>query len=476
MALRRTVATPILPTEQAAHRVGRADRWLMTAFALFTLIVGGVRATRHSFWVDEAASGIYSSRDFPGLLRALWVDAGKGPYYASLWVWARMGHSDWWLRMFSVLGAAAAVVGIYLVAHRVAGRAVAVGSAVVLLANPAFQSHWSEARDYPWMVATALASLLIAFRLRERPTWGWAAAGALVNGTLFALSPFTIVLLVVEWAWAATLWRERTTRALAAVWAAGSLVLITPFLHALLTTRSVDWIPEITAGRFRSGAASAVGGAWWWWALLVGNALLVLALFTRRVVGIEAARSRLLVAAAVIAAPALAVISLAKPSFVPRYLMWALAPTVVAAVAGSAATVRAMLTYSRSRAIPLAAGAAVLVFVGSLTFPYGRFGNYLREQDLRGAARVLERERQPSDRYLFLPYWTGQYVQYYADSPYPNVLRDTSAIDTAGPGKLWVLVFEDTPGLEEYLTDRGEVMNRTMLAGVTVYEVLIAPR
>jgi len=475
MAGRNTVSAPTLPESAAPPRLGSIDRMAMAALAAFTLVVGALRATRHSFWVDEAISGQYARTSVRGLASMLWRETGMGPYYVALWLWAHASHSDWWLRMFSVAGAAVAVVAVYHLAHRLAGRAVAIASCVVLLANHAFQVHWAEARAYSWTVALATGSLLAFFRLSERPAWARVGVALVANAVLLAMSPFTAPLVGLEWLWARALWRDRETRVRVLVWSAGSLLLFLPFMHALLTNRSIDWIPDITAGRLRTGAADAVGGAWWWWALLLGNVALVFALVTRRVVGQAASRAALLVAIGVVASPSLAVVSLVKPSFVSRYLMWALAPSIIAAVMGYAALIAAIGAVPRTRAVALSVGAAGLVFAGAITFPYGTFGDFVAVQDLRGAAQVLEREAGPDASYLFTPDWSEQYVAYYADGRYPNVLLNTAAVDALVPGThVWVVrINRYASSAEERLARRGMAGSRFDLSGIEVYEVIV---
>jgi hypothetical protein len=75
--------------------LSRIDGGVVALLAVATLGIGWVRSSRNSFWIDEAATGLYMRRSFGGLIRLLWHEGGMAPYYVGLWFWTRFSHSDW---------------------------------------------------------------------------------------------------------------------------------------------------------------------------------------------------------------------------------------------------------------------------------------------------------------------------------------------------------------------------------------------
>jgi hypothetical protein len=178
-----------------------------------------------------------------------------------------------------------------------------------------------------------------------------------------------------------------------------------------------------------------------------------------------------------IAAPfAQAVISLVKPAFVPRYLMYALAPLLIGAVAGYEGLVRRAVSAERPKVVGLTFAAVALVVAGAITFPYSTMGKYLGGQDLRGAARILDSSTSATDRYLYVPDWLGSHVDYYFERPHGPGITEGAELDALPSGsRVWVTnsATEFESDLEQQLLARGVIGSKHELAGITVYEVVL---
>ena len=158
------------PLPARAGVLDRFDAVAIAAIGALTLVIGGVRATRNSFWVDEAATGVFMRSSFRGMLSLLWNKHGMGPYYACLWFWTRLGHSDWWIRGFSVLGGALAAVALYYLARMFLKRATAIVAAVLFVGHPQFLMNLTNARNYSWLMFVAVLGVVCVMRQVESPT------------------------------------------------------------------------------------------------------------------------------------------------------------------------------------------------------------------------------------------------------------------------------------------------------------------
>jgi len=456
------------PLQRRSGTLDRIDAAVITVIGALTLAIGGVRATRNSFWVDEAATGVFMRSSFRDMLSLLWNKHGMGPYYACLWFWTRLGHSDWWIRYFSVLGGALAVVALYYLARLFCTRVVAVIAAGLLLCHPQFLVNLTNARDYSWLMFVAVLGVVCVMKQVESPTVARAVWSGVVNGTLLALNPLTAPLLAMEWLWGIRESSGRAARQKMFGSAVLSGLLFLPFAHGLFTEEGLDWIPRLTTTTFWSNTLDFMGGAWWASVLAAGNLALVVLCVAKRLPRAACSRSVLLVAGWVVTPLALAVVSTAKPLFISRYMLHALPLLVLGAAAGFVGVGQLVLAAQpRPRLAGLAAASAV-VAAAALSFPYARFGAYGNIQDLRGAARVLEADQQPGDRYLFSPGWSYWLVGYYWPAPDGSVV---TTIDGLAPGTRVWLIDLDRAGRDA--VDDGVVVSRHPLANAEVVELRV---
>ncbi|MEI7992523.1 MAG: hypothetical protein WCH93_08830, partial [Actinomycetota bacterium] len=287
-------------------------------------------------------------------------------------------------------------------------------------------------------------------------------------GTLLALNPLTAPLLAMEWLWGMRESSGRAARQKMFGSAVLSGLLFLPFVHGLFTEEGLDWIPRLTTTTFWSNTLDFMGGAWWASVLAAGNLALVVLCVAKRLPRAACSRSVLLVAGWVVTPLALAVVSTAKPLFISRYMLHALPLLVLGAGAGLVGLGQLVLAAQpRPRLAGLAAASAV-VAAAALSFPYARFGAYGNVQDLRGAARVLQADQQPGDRYLFSPGWSYWLVGYYWPAPDGSVV---TTIDGLAPGTRVWLIDLDRAGRDA--VEDGVVVSRHPLANAEVVELRV---
>jgi len=397
------------------------DRVVAAVLAIATTVFGVVRAGRHPFWLDEAFTAEAARRSLGGLVRFLGHEAGMGPYYLVLWGWARVGDSEGFLRILSVLGGALAVAAVYLLVARLAGRPAALVAALALWCNPFFVYNLTELRAYSWTMWFGVVTVALCVRFRSAPSARRAVVWGLTVGLMLGALAFTAPLVVAE-AW--YLWpsrRDRHVRRLALVAGLVALALFAPFVPALLRSNQIDWILPLTPRRFVQYTAEALGGYRWSAVLLLGNAALAVTL-ARPEWRTEHDGPLRLVLGGVVALPVgLAALEVVQPVFIPRYLSAMLPLAIVGAVGGGLRLLRSMHA-PRWTCRTLFAGVGVLLAAAvwsALTF------DVQRPEDLRAPARFVASKVVAGDDVEFSSEQVAEAAGYYwtAPSPLPSACR-----------------------------------------------------
>jgi 4-amino-4-deoxy-L-arabinose transferase-like glycosyltransferase len=171
--------------------------------AAITAVAAGLRLHAlgaKSFWMDEGVTAACLRLDWYNFLRLLWRrEANMALYYVLLRGWARFGHSEAWLRGFSVLAAAATVPVLYGLGKRLFGAAAAVMGALLLAVNAYHVRYAQEARSYSlavFLVTLAAFFLAGAVERGRRGCWkGYAAAVILAIYTHF----FSALVVIAHW-------------------------------------------------------------------------------------------------------------------------------------------------------------------------------------------------------------------------------------------------------------------------------------
>ncbi|MFE7623439.1 hypothetical protein [Streptomyces sp. NPDC057509] len=362
--------------------------------ALWTLGLGLWGLSRQdSVWRDEAATWQVALRSADGIRGLLsHVDAVHGVYYLLM-----HGLFDWFgattttLRLPSVLAMAVAAACVTAIGGRLAGPWAGLGGGMVLGLLPAVQFYLQEGRPYALVAAAAgISTLLLVALLQGRGGWGrWAAyAGAVLAGAL--LNWFSLLILPAH---LATLAWSGAGRGVWARWSVASAAAVAGALPLILFTagqaEQVSWIPPLT------------------WHMLIGPAVL-LAIGGLGALADRPGAGRLSLASVglpLLAVPQLGLValSLVKPLFLDRYVLFSLLGLALLTGAGLAAAVRAAAprfpAASRWLVPVLLAGTVAALLPQSLD----KRSPESRVDDVLATTADIRRLKEPGAAVVFLP-------------------------------------------------------------------------
>jgi mannosyltransferase len=463
---------------------------------------------RESLWRDEVdslrfAPEIWERLSESGSLPAaghaiasyLTRPGWNGPlYFVGLELWLRAaGRSELALRFTSVMAALIAVALVYAVGRRILGGRAGVLAAVLAVVNPYLAWYAGEGKMYALVTALALLSTYLLLRaLDGRRKLFWLAY-ALVTTALYYVHVLAPLILPVQVALALLLC-PRAARSTGAVLAAGVLTL--PYLPLLAwqwpqlrapADTGYPFVPLLRMAQWQYEAFSRGIVGWppavplglWLGAAAMG---LVLALPTRRRVRETNLRVILaLVGWAGIPLIGLYLISLRRPLFTERYLIWTLPAWWLLIAAG-------LMALARRRRLGrwLAAGwMAGLVIVGLLGI--ARQWRTPVRADFRGAAAYVAAGYKADELVVFqIPYLQATFDYYAADldyqaaegpyTNYGNPPEETAgylAEATAGYEGVWLILSEapmwDARGLTlAWFEEHAQRMDEIVLNRVTV--------
>ena len=463
------------------------------ALLLLSLLAFGLRVyhlTFQSLWRDEVDSIRFAARALPELLRMFTKPGENGPlFFAALRPWlAVAGQSEFALRYQAVLAGMLAVPLTYALARRLIAigsngswqfphgltlRNVPLIAALLVATGPYLVWYSQEGKMYAVLTALALAACLAFLRaLEEGRWWQWLLYLALL--VALALTHVLALLLVaVNVLWLALLWPRYRRR-----WLALALVLLLPLipffrlagwwqLTLLLNPDFQTGHPFVPLSELTSGLASGyLRGL----GVLANPWLITLALFLI-LAGVAfssrqpASRgpdeadalspgrwqrlrpSAMLLVWLLLPPAALFLLSLSKPLYTDRYVIW-IAPAFAILLAQGVAGLRIVW-----RPLGWVALAGLLALSGNGVW---RQSHDPIKADLRAAAAYVQAHRQPDDRIVFQMPYIRHTFEYYAgpqpdavDGSYTNngmsaeqVAQEMSAALDSAPAT-WLVLSED---------------------------------
>ncbi|MFD8942907.1 hypothetical protein ACFV00_12990 [Streptomyces californicus] len=219
--------------------------------AVWTVVLGLWGLSRqNSVWRDEAATWQVARRSTGDIVRMLeHVDVVHSLYYLCMHgLFAGFGPSTTVLRLPSVLAVAAAAACVALIGHRLAGAYVGLGAGLALGLLPAVQFYLQEGRPYALVAAGSAASTLLlvnALRGRARKrTWAAYACAVLVCGWLNWLALLILPAHLITLLWSRA---PRGVRVRWAVAAGAATAGVLPLaLFSLDQSGQVSWVPPLT--------------------------------------------------------------------------------------------------------------------------------------------------------------------------------------------------------------------------------------
>ncbi|MFI1200034.1 hypothetical protein ACH4VR_11345 [Streptomyces sp. NPDC020883] len=378
-------------------RHGRLSIFVWPALLALSLGLWGL-TRQHSMWRDEAATWQAAHRS----LAEIWHMVGRadvvhGLYYAVMHeAFALFGDSLITLRLPSVLATATACGLTALVGARLAGRPVGIAAGLALAIVPAVQEHAQEGRSYALVLAfVTLATWLLTEALLLPGGWRWVcyAGAVLIAAWLNWFSLFALVAHGVTVAWV------RPGRARCAGWGLAACGAVVGTLPIILTSRSqaslVSWIKPL-------GWSTALGVL-----LTIALAALCSRLPQARRTDTThdpAALPRINLAAVALplcAVPqvSLALISVVKPLYITRYVLFAYAG--LALLIG--ALLVALTARLRVRIHVLLPAAVALALLALLPIELRLRTVESRVDDVLTAATTVGRVRQAADGVVYIP-------------------------------------------------------------------------
>ncbi|UKY50085.1 glycosyltransferase family 39 protein [Streptomyces inhibens] len=367
--------------------------------AVLALALGLWGITReHSMWRDEAATWQVAHRSLAEIGHMVGqVDVVHGLYYAVMHgVFALFGDSLVTLRLPSVLATAAACGLTALVGARLSDRWVGMGAGLALAVIPAVQEYAQEGRPYALVLAfVVLATWLLVGGL-ERPDgrrWACYAAATLIAALLNWFSLLAFV------AHAVTVVYVRPGRTRFVGWALAASGAVAAALPLILVSRAqasqVSWIKPL-------GWSTVLGVL-----ITVTLAALCTRLPHARVperMREEVPHTRVNLAAVALplcAVPqvGLALVSLVKPLYITRYVLFAYVGLALL-IGALLATIAARLRTHARVLLPVAVALALLAL---LPIEFRLRTEQSRVDDVLTAAATVGHVRDATDGVLYIP-------------------------------------------------------------------------
>ncbi len=396
---------------------GRPARWL--TLGLLFAMAAALRFARLAckpFWFDECFSVEVSRMHWPSFLRLLWWrEANMALYYGLLRIWLHFGWSEFFIRSLSVLIAAATLPAIYWLAgllfpdrqndDRQNDRPVALIATALFAFNAFHVRYAQEARSYALFVLLAtLSSGFLVAACREpgrRLELGYILSSILAVYAHF----YALLLLVAHWLTFRWLGKpsDRPNPALPEqlhrAWKIIAIAVLPLIIFVAKTgTGPIRWIHRPTLPALIAFLEHFAGSDGWPLPLIYAAACLAAVVPLRKhLLGLdqnwETWRCQFLLVWLLFPVLLTLVLSLAKPVFYDRYLIFCLPPLTILTAAGLARLRQAWLIG------PVLAGVLLLSLHGVFYIYAHDFDD---ERDAAGAATTFILDRsQPGDGVLF---------------------------------------------------------------------------
>jgi len=349
---------------------------------------------QNSMWRDESVTYQVAHRslgDLWGLLGH--IDAVHGLYYLLMHtvftVWDDGGLVA--LRLPSALATALAAAGVGAIGARLAGRRSGTLAGLVFAVLPITQQYAQEGRSYALVTAGVTWATYFFVRALADPRARWWTAYAVTLALACLLHQFAVLALVAH---ALTLWRSRVPRPVWRRWGIAATCVAVSLLPPAVASAGQA---EQQLGWLGRPSPSA-------WLLFLGlsaaGALLCLLLVRARS---DEALARLALPLLIAPTGLLMVISLVRPWYVDRYVLYGmtgLALPTGAALSWALGQRHRLAPVPRALAAGLLAGAAIAVLL-----PWSSLvrAPESRKDDVVAVARAVERTARQGDGVLFMP-------------------------------------------------------------------------
>lgn len=378
--------------------------WLPVAIASAVMLaLASWGLNRGSMWQDEGATFQVSQRTVPQILAMVHhVDVVHAAYYLAMHAWMSLGGGEVWMRVPSLLGAVASAALVAALATRLANARVGLGAGLLFAATPLVSFYAQEGRSFALVCAAVLAGTYCLLRAATGSRWWWAGY-LLAMLVAVALHEFAVLALAAH---GVTLLLSRVGRP-TWIWWGGAVLLcglaVAPVaVVSIRQSRQVNWLTRPGLSTVGDLAHQFLGTTLW--------VLIPVLVLVGIGVSLPARPGEFRLAA--VAAPLLVVppvllltASLLQPLFHERYVLFAVAGVPLLAAAGIE---RVVSRTVHGEAATRAAWLAMVVIpaaVFALQLPQHQDLRTLksRNNDLAGAAAVIQRGARPGDAVIFMP-------------------------------------------------------------------------
>ncbi len=429
----------------------------MLALVLLAYVIRVSTLTTQSLWRDEVDALRFATAPWRDVLNTFTQPGWNGPLYFVIlrgWV-ALAGRSEFALRYLSLIMGVAAVALAFVLARRFAGPAMGLVVAALFAGSPYFIWYSQEVKMYSLILAIATLAIYALWRAIETNRVRWWVALVIATSVAFYAHILAALLIPVEmilaalWGWGAGKrgWWKGALAAFAC--------LTIPYVPLLRWQLPLVFTPAQTGYLFYpftdmllvmlSAFAAGIGGTLPVAAIWPAGALFLAGL----ILGGARWRVKLILLIWCLLPPAaLFVVSLNRPIFTDRYLIWIGPAFYLLAALGAQAVWRLWK--------PLGVLMLVAVIGLAAAGAYDQVAHPIKS-DFRGAARYVELRYSPGGLIVFqIPYVRYTFDYYYhapydgAEGLFTNYGMSDDDVDrqmramTAGRKTVWLVASEMT--------------------------------
>ena len=394
-------------------------RWGMVGLLIAAFAIRALTLTNQSLWRDEVDALRFAQAPWREMLATFTQPGWNGPlYFVLLRGWVELtGQSEFALRYLSLLFGVLAVALAFVLSKRLTDSLTACFGSALLALSPYLVWYSQEVKMYTLVLALATLAIYALRRAMdgERQIVWWATLVMATSAAMYChilaalLIPVEMILSLV---WGLGSRRNR--------WWKGALVsfacLTLPYLPLLRWQLPLVLTPAQTGFAYYpldqmllvllSGFATGVGGMLPMTALWPAGSLLLIGV----ALGVARWRDQVALLAWLLLPPlALWIISLNRPIFTDRYLIWIGTAFYLGVSLGMAALWRLWK--------PLGLIALVAVAGIGLRGVYDQAATPIKS-DFRGAAQYIRAHQAPGDLVVFQIPYVRHTFDYYHPQPY----------------------------------------------------------
>lgn len=242
--------------------------WWVAGLTLLAALLRLYRLGAESLWFDEGWSAQVATMEWTTLRNVLRTQPFPF-YYATLHLWARLGSSEWMLRLLSAMAGTLCVPLLYEIVRFCLGRPSAGFAALILAISPLHIWYSQEARMYALGTLLALGATWAFLRALESGRWGWWGAYACLSALAMYAFYYTAFIWIAHGVFLLyLLWDTRHPTAKSAPADIGTIEAKGQLARWLIAQASA-WL--IFAPGARVLLDQLLGGTWEWVALKYGR-------------------------------------------------------------------------------------------------------------------------------------------------------------------------------------------------------------